>query len=67
MNQESSNNSEGQKWVFIKNSNGTYKVVSALFPTLVLDVNGNGTASGTNVQVYNDNGSQAQQWEFATK
>ena len=65
--QYANTNSDAQKWIFVKNSNGTYKIVSALFPTLVLDVEGNGTISGTNVQVYNDNGTQAQQWEFASK
>ena len=65
--QYTSNNSLAQKWVFVKNSNGSVKIQSALFPNLVLDVSGGSSANGANVQVYTDNGTSAQQWVFTKK
>ena len=58
------NGSMAQKWVFIKNSNNSIKIQSALFPNLVLDIAGGSGAICANVQVYTDNGSAAQQWKF---
>ncbi len=40
---------------------GTYKI-TARHSAKALDVNGNGTTDGTNVQQWTDNGSTAQQW-----
>lgn len=45
-------------------SNGTYKLVSALNGSYVMDVNGASAANGANVQLYQDNGSNAQKFTF---
>ncbi len=45
-------------------SNGTYKLVSALGDNYVMDVNGASIANGGNVQLYEDNGSNAQKFIF---
>lgn len=41
---------------------GTYKLVSAINDTSVLDVQGAGTSNGTPVQLYHSNSTAAQQW-----
>lgn len=43
-------------------ANGTYKIVSALNNNFVMDVNGASTADGANVQLYQDNGTNAQKF-----
>lgn len=45
-------------------SNGTYKLVSALNSNYVMDVNGASVYDGANVQLYEDNGSNAQKFVF---
>lgn len=45
-------------------SNGTYKLVSALNNNYVMDVNGASTSDSANVQLYEDNGSNAQKFVF---
>lgn len=44
--------------------NGTYKLVSALNSNYVMDVNGASVQNGANVQLYADNGSNAQKFTF---
>ena len=44
--------------------NGTYKVVSALNGNYVMDVNGASGADSANVQLYEDNGTNAQKFRF---
>lgn len=50
-----------QIWHFIKNSDGTYKILS-MADQLALDVNGALSDPETNVQVYADNNTNAQKW-----
>lgn len=57
---DSSDNS--QKWILSENNNGTLTVTSAINPGYVLDVASASSANGANVQVYQNNGSNAQQW-----
>lgn len=45
-------------------ANGTYKLVSALNNGYVMDVNGASVQNGANVQLYADNGSNAQKFTF---
>ncbi|WP_446472815.1 RICIN domain-containing protein [Bifidobacterium adolescentis] len=42
----------------------SYKFVSALNSSLVLDVRYGETTNGTNVQLWTSNNSKAQQWTF---
>lgn len=44
--------------------NGTYKLVSALNSNYVMDVNGASASDGANVQLYEDNDSNAQKFVF---
>ena len=44
--------------------NGTYKIVSVLDNTKVMDVAGGSTAEGSNIQLYVDNGTNAQKFEI---
>ncbi len=63
--QYAANNSLAQKWVAVPYGDGTYKLVSALFPRIVLDVyNGNG-AKGANINIFKANSTPAQRWKFA--
>ena len=59
--QWSATNGKNQQWKFIKSGN-SYKIVSALNERFVLDVCGGGTNNGANVQIYRDNGSNAQRF-----
>lgn len=53
--------SSSQRWRFIKNSDGTYRISNKLNGKC-LDVYGAKSASKTNVQVYEPNTSDAQKW-----
>ncbi len=63
--QWAANNSLAQKWVAVPYGDGTYKLVSALFPRIVLDVAGGSTANGANVNTFKANSTAAQRWKFA--
>jgi hypothetical protein len=63
-----SNSTNAQKWLLNQNSGslivpGIYKIVSGLSANKVLDVNAAGSANGTNVQLWDSNGSLAQKWQ----
>lgn len=60
--QYTSNGTYAQKWIVIKNSDGSYTFQSALAENKVLDVCGASTANGANVQLYSANGTNAQKW-----
>lgn len=60
--QYDSNGTYAQKWIAVKNSDGSYTFQSALAENAVLDVNGGSSANGTNVQLYTSNGTNAQKW-----
>ncbi len=53
--------SDSQKWRFLRQSDGSYKIVS-LKDGKCLDVESASAESGANVKVYDDNGSTAQRW-----
>lgn len=57
------NGSRAQKWIIKKNSSG-YTIISALDPNYVIDLCGGTTRSGANIQLYTDNDTIAQQWQF---
>ena len=60
--QYASNGTYAQKWIAIKNSDGSYTFQSALAENKVLDVSGASTSNGANVQLYAANGTNAQKW-----
>ncbi len=59
----SSNGTNAQKFVFVQNSDKTWKIFSYR-SGLVLDVAGNGKTNGTNVWQYEENGTTAQKWDL---
>ena len=61
--QNEANGTDGQKWQIIKNLNGSYSIISKL-NGLYLDIQNGNISNGANVQVYENNGSAAQQFEF---
>ena len=60
--QYDSNGTYAQKWIAVKNSDGSYTFQSALAENKVLDVSGASTSNGANVQLYAANGTNAQKW-----
>ena len=56
------NGQKNQIWHLIRQSDGSYKIVSMYDEGKALDVSNASNYSGTNVQVYNDNNSDAQRW-----
>ena len=61
--QATDKNTDNQKWTFESVGNGYYRIKSKA-TGLYLDVVGNSTGNGTNVQVYKGNGSVAQQFKL---
>lgn len=59
--QYTSNGTYAQKWIAVKNADGSYTFQSAL-GNKVLDVSGGSSANGANVRLYQTNGSNAQRW-----
>lgn len=55
------NINDDQKWLFERNSDGSYKITNAN-RNKCLDVAGGHAEDGTNIQVYPSNGSDAQKW-----
>jgi hypothetical protein len=55
-----------QKWRIIANADGTFKLIDSKSGK-ALDVNGAGTANGTNVQIWTDTGGSAQKWQLILK
>ncbi len=60
------NDTDAQKWIAVKNSNGTYTFYSKLNPRFALDVDSNSTANGTNLELFQANGTTGQQWNLET-
>ena len=58
----SENEGTNQRWRFIRQSDGSYKILSQYNEGKALDVSGGSNYQGTNVQVYEDNNSDAQRW-----
>ena len=63
VNQQPSNASAAQKWV-IQDRGGHKVLISALSPMLVLDLEGGRSQNETTVDLYQDNGSLAQRFDF---
>lgn len=61
--QETYNGSDSQQWRFDIVENGFFKIISKS-TGMCLDIFCNGTANGTNVQVYQDNSTMAQMFKF---
>lgn len=60
------NGTDAQRWVLLPKEsvvNGTYVIRSAMDPNMVIDVANAGTADGTNVQIYAENGNSNQSWQ----
>lgn len=55
---------KAQKWRITANDDGTVSIVSALAPTSAIDVSNGSSANGSNVQLWNSNGSRAQKFTF---
>ena len=53
---------KAQQWKFVRQSDGSYKIINQKDGVRCLDVASGSSASGANVQIYNDNGSNAQRW-----
>ena len=58
----SSNGGKNQIWRFLRQTDGSYKIVSKYDEGKALDVNDASNYSGSNVQAYRDNNSDAQRW-----
>ena len=58
----SSNNTKAQKWIAEQQQDGSYRIISALDPSVVLDTASGSTKSGNRIQIYSDNGTAAQRW-----
>ena len=59
---KSLNNSNNQKWIAVKDEEGTIKFVTCTNPNQVLDLVNGSFINGTKVQIYDDNGSKAQRF-----
>lgn len=59
--QSAQSNGWNQKWIIVK-TNNTYQIVSALNDSFVLDVTAALAMNGTNIQIYESNGTKAQQF-----
>lgn len=56
------NGGSNQSWHFIRQSDGSYKILSKSDESMALDVNNADYLCGTNVQAYKSNDSNAQRW-----
>lgn len=56
------NGTAAQRWIPIKQANGSFVFYSGLGRNLVLDVNGGSVSNGSNVQIWVANGSAAQRF-----
>ena len=58
----SDNGTLAQRWIAIKNSDGSYTLVSALDPSYVIDMAGGKASKGSAIQLYKGNDTAAQRW-----
>ncbi len=58
----SSSQNSDQVWRFVRQSDGSYKIVNNNTTEYVLDVYAGSSASGSNVQIYKSNDTKAQRW-----
>lgn len=62
--QYSYNGSSAQKWIAIKNTDGSFRIVSAINKDFCLDLNYAQVNNGSNIQIYSSNNTNAQKWTF---
>ena len=62
--QYTSNGSDAQKWVAVKNSDSSYTFYSKVNTSYALDVDGDKTPNSTNVQLFSANKSNGQKWDI---
>ena len=60
--QYGANGSAAQRWIPVKQANGSLVFYSGLGRNLVLDVSGGSVSNGANVQIWSANGSVAQRF-----
>ena len=60
--QYSFNQTSAQKWIAVKQSDGSFELISALDQNMCIDLSGAQTENGSNVQLYESNGTKAQRW-----
>ena len=60
---QTNQNSYSTKWI-VESVNGGMKIISALNKSMVLDLNGGLIENFRNIQIYQDNGTNAQKWNF---
>ena len=65
--QNAANDNYGQKWIAIKNSDGSIELVSGENQNYCLDLYSSRTVNGNNVDIYGRNNSNAQRWVFRNK
>ncbi len=58
----SDNGTLAQRWIAIKETDGSYTLISALNQSSAIDVSGGVAANGSAVQLYETNGTAAQRW-----
>ena len=58
----SDNRTLAQRWIAIKETDGSYTLISALNQSFAIDVSGGVAANGSAVQLYEANGTAAQRW-----
>lgn len=63
--QSAQSNAWNQKWIIMR-TNNTYRIVSALNDSFVLDITAALAVNGSNIQIYESNGSKAQQFTFSS-
>lgn len=58
----SDNGTLAQRWIAIRETDGSYTLISALNQSFAIDVSGGVAANGSAVQLYETNGTAAQRW-----
>ena len=61
------NNSKTQKWIGIRQSDGSITFVSALDKDKCMDLSGGTAKNGSNIHLYETNNSKAQRWILSQK
>lgn len=61
--QYAANGTYAQKWIALKNSDGSCVIQSSLSENMVLDVAGGSTANDANMQPHAANGTNARRWQ----
>ncbi len=58
------NETQAQRWILTRNSDGSYTIHSAINRNYVVDLDNSRVANGTNIQLWESNGTAAQHWFF---